>query len=227
MYENLTLKDWQNIYKPIDELIVQASVIDGSDRSEAFDFSIGMNHVYLLLSREQQKSTQIGNHHKLVLCAIEGWTDRRRRGNSIINRKQILKTINKNNIRNLKLKPNMYFNNLGSYKFIISPEGNGIDCHRHYEALISGCIPIIEENVYMRNKYKNLPILYTKNYSEITNEYLEEKYREMLNKEYNFSNLFIINFSYENQKLIKKLSDYWCVKMQKKKFYNDIIIKKY
>ena len=35
---------------------------------------------------------------------------------------------------------------LSKYKFIISPEGNGIDCHRHYEAILCGCIPIIEYN---------------------------------------------------------------------------------
>lgn len=42
-----------------------------------------------------------------------------------------------------------YFNSLSTYKFVISPEG--IDCHRHYEALLARCVPIIEHNSLDQN----------------------------------------------------------------------------
>ena len=219
MFSNLTLLEWQIIFKPLEELIVQPSIKDGSDRSEKFDFSIGMGYLYATLSKEKQKEIQIGSHSKLVLCAVNDRTDMRRRGMSNINRKKILEIIKKNGIDNVRLKPDSYYESLGEYKFIISPEGNGIDCHRHYEALLSGCIPIIEDNEDMRRKYKDMPILYTKDYSEITPEYLEKKYEEMLYKEYNFSKLFITNFDENNQKMIKDFGNYWCYRMLKKLYY--------
>lgn len=219
MYSNTSLREWQQMHKPINELIVQASIKDGSSRNEKFDFSIGMGHLYVTLSKEQQKNIQMGNHDNLVLCAMKLWTDRRRRGKHKINRSTIMNTIKKNGIHNIILEPHQYFSKLADYKFIISPEGNGIDCHRHYEALLSGCIPIVEENEHMRRKFKNMPILYTKDYSEINNKYLEEKYKEMLDKKYDFSKLFITNFDINNQRMIKDFSNYWCLRHQRKKFY--------
>ena len=110
---------------------------------------------------------------------------------------------------------------MSNYKFIISPEGNGIDCHRHYEALLSGCIPIIEDNKHMRRKYSNMPVLYTKDYSEINEAYLLNKYNEFLNKKFDFSKLFLSNYSEIDKTNIKKYGNYWCKKRIKKKAYNN------
>ena len=68
-----------------------------------------------------------------------------------------------------------YFKNLNDYKFVISPEGNGLDCHRHYEALL--LVVFLLLNIMIKyKKYSNLPILYTKDYSEINEKYLLQKY---------------------------------------------------
>ena len=115
----------------------------------------------------------------------------------------------KNGIQNNELHHEFYFTFLPSYKFVISPEGNGIDCHRHYEALLAGCIPIVEHNPLIEEKYKGCPILYTTDYSEITEEYLQQKYQEMLHTEYDFSRLFLSFYSDEEQKLIKQCGNYW------------------
>ena len=96
-----------------------------------------------------------------------------------------------------------------SYKFVISPEGNGIDCHRHYEAIMAGCIPIMEKNILVENKYKNLPILYTTDYTEITDEYLNNVYVSMLDKQYDFSSLFIKNYDNTTQNYIKYCGNSW------------------
>jgi hypothetical protein len=108
---------------------------------------------------------------------------------------------------------------LPKYKFIISPEGNGIDCHRHYEALMAGCIPIIEDNELIREKYKGCPILYTKDYSEITKEYLESKYEEMKNKYYDFSRLFLNYYDDKTQIEIKNNGNYWGNRLTGKTWY--------
>lgn len=70
----------------------------------------------------------------------------------------------------------------------MSPQGNGIDCYRTWEAMYLKSIPIVQKSRHMDN-FKDLPILFTSNYKEITPSYLNNKYDEMLNKDYNFDKL--------------------------------------
>jgi hypothetical protein len=81
-----------------------------------------------------------------------------------------------------------YIKQVHSHKFCLSPEGAGIDCFRTWEALYIKSIPIVQESIHM-NAFKDLPILFTKDYSEITKIYLEEKYEEMLETDYNIEKL--------------------------------------
>lgn len=203
-----TLRNWQQTCKDPSNLIVQASVRDGSDSWT--EFPIGMGYSY--------KNYQFGDHSNLILSAISAHTDRRRRPTGK-NRESILNTLSINGILNIKLNPQEYFAKLPTYKFIVSPEGNGIDCHRHYEALIAGCIPIVEYHSGVQEKYGNCPILYTKDYSEVTPEYLEQKYIEMIDKEYDFSKLFLSSYSLSIQKEIKLNGDYWMKKLTGKPHY--------
>jgi hypothetical protein len=156
---------------------------------------------------------QLGSHSNTVLCACADDTDTLRRGSSSKNRKTILATLASNGIKNTRLNPNEYFESLPSYKFVISPEGNGIDCHRHYEALIAGCIPIVERNPLIEEKYRGCPVLYTDDYSEITPEYLESKYEEIKNGSYDFSKLFLDYYKHSVQTEIKSCSNFWLNKL--------------
>ncbi len=88
-----------------------------------------------------------------------------------------------------------YFSNLGKYKFVISPEGNGIDCFRHYETWISKGIPIIPYNNFIARKYSTLPILWTQDYSEINDTYLNTQYEKFLDKEYDFRRLLLTKYT--------------------------------
>ena len=203
------LTDWQSSLKDPYNLIVQASSTSGGDLW--MTFPIGMSWQYVKFFNNSP-TWQIGPHDKLVLCAIMPITDIKRRPSGI-NRIQILNNLQKNNIHNTQLQGESYFSSLPSYKFIISPEGNGIDCHRHYEALLAGCIPIIEYNDKILEKYKGLPILYTKDYSEITSDYLEQKYKEMSENTYDFSRLFLSYYSNEQQEEIRKSGNFWIEKM--------------
>jgi hypothetical protein len=108
---------------------------------------------------------------------------------------------------------------LPNYKFIISPEGNGIDCHRHYESLIAGCIPVIEYNPLIETKYKGCPVLYTRDYREINQEYLNIKYNEMIDQTYDFSKLFLSYYTEEQIKVIKNCGNYWTKKLANKIWY--------
>ena len=213
-----TLQEWTQLVKPEDQLIVQASTIDGGDRLT--NTSIGMCWPYIH-QRGNTQQNQIGEHTELVYCAISENTDKRRRGNAPINRKQILVKLSNHGIQNIFTDPDEYYKNLPRYKFVISPEGNGIDCHRHYEALMAGCIPIVEDNSYIREKYGNAPILYTTDYSEINETYLLEKYQEMLNQEWDFSKLYMDSWSKEEQDRIKMRGNFWCMKWGNQLWYRE------
>lgn len=210
-----TLREWQQLYKKEASLIVQASVIDGSDSWQPFP--IGMCWQYIL-NAHKGKTIQVGQHDKTLLAAITPNTDQRRRPTGI-NRVKIIENLQKNGIKNGLIDHHVYFNTLPMYKFIVSPEGNGIDCHRHYEALMAGCIPIIERNPLIEEKYKGCPILYTTDYSEITEEYLNTKYAEMLNTKYDFSRLFLTSYTEEQINTIKRCGNYWLYRTTGKTWY--------
>ena len=65
--------------------------------------------------------------------------------------------------------------------FVISPHGNGLDCHRTWEALILGCIVIVKSSP-LDSLYEGLPVLIVDNWNNITEELLDitmEKFSKM------------------------------------------------
>jgi len=197
------LNVWQKTEKNPDEFIINASETRGSD-SEV-PFPIGLCFYWYKFS----ETSLVKDHSKTVLLAIKTFTDEKRRSKLSVNRNIIVSNLEKNGIKNINLEPYDYFREIGNYKFVISPEGNGSDCHRHYEALMFGCIPIIEKNERIAEKYAGCPILWTYDYSEITVDYLERKYAEMIDKVYDFSRLFLSYYNSELQKKIKENSEFW------------------
>lgn len=211
-----TLREWQQRTKPLSEFLVQASAIDGSDSWQPWP--IGMGHEFLTY-KDSAAQTQSGSHAKTVLCCFVTGTDgaRRKRG---FNRSQIEKTLHTNGIYNLPfIRRHAYWTALLDHKFIISPEGNGIDCHRHYEALMAGCIPIVEDNPLIREKYAGCPILYTKDYREIKESYLQKVYTEMIDQTFDFSRLFLSFYPPEQQRKLKICGSYWTEKLQGRRYY--------
>jgi len=63
------------------------------------------------------------------------------------------------------------WNTQKEYAFIISPHGGGYDCHRLWEALILGCIPIVKTSP-IDKLYEDLPVFIVKSWSDITMELL-------------------------------------------------------
>jgi len=92
-----------------------------------------------------------------------------------------------------------YLQDLSRSKFVLSPEGMGIDCHRTWEAMLVGSIPIIKSSK-LDHLFKNLPVLIISNWKEITKEFLDNKYEEIHNKKYNLKKLYADYW-------LKKISD--------------------
>lgn len=60
------------------------------------------------------------------------------------------------------------------YAFVVSPHGNGLDCHRTWEALCVGCIPIVKTSP-IDVLYDRLPVLIVKDWSDINASFLKDQ----------------------------------------------------
>ena len=76
------------------------------------------------------------------------------------------------------------------FMYVLSPEGAGMDCHRTWEALILGCIPIVKRSPLAR-LFDTLPVLVVDDWSEINKDRLFEFFKTSLETQYDFSPLFL------------------------------------
>ena len=88
----------------------------------------------------------------------------------------------------------IYYDMINNYKFILSPPGAGMDCHRTWEAVYMGCIPIvIKSNI--DELYKDLPIVILDSWNDLSKELLERKYNEIKerldNKTFNIERVYL------------------------------------
>jgi hypothetical protein len=94
------------------------------------------------------------------------------------------------------------YNEWIKYKFILSPEGAGLDCHRTWEAVIVGIIPIVKSSS-IDEIYQDLPILVVNDWNELSVEFLNEQYQiineNIKNNKYNYDKL---KLSYWTDKII-------------------------
>lgn len=65
-----------------------------------------------------------------------------------------------------------YLDNIYNHKFVICPEGNGIDTHRIWECLYMGTIPIVVDNINNSFYKYELPITLVNDWSEVTMSFL-------------------------------------------------------
>ena len=61
--------------------------------------------------------------------------------------------------------------NMIHHKYVLSPHGNGLDCHRTWEALALGCIPIMRSSP-LDPMFEGLPVLIVKEWRDVTQELL-------------------------------------------------------
>lgn len=104
--------------------------------------------------------------------------------------------------KNMGVKRTELWKEMARYSFVLSPKGNGIDCHRTWEALCLGCIPIVS---YSYSLFEDLPVLVVSDWSEVTQELLEKTLEEFQNKTFNYDKLTL---------------DYWKNKI--KENYNEV-----
>ncbi len=96
-----------------------------------------------------------------------------------------------------------YLRTMQTVAFTLSPEGNGLDCHRTWEALLMGSTPVVKTSM-LDPILQDLPVLIINNWADVTKEYLEARYNEMQKKEYNYDKIYFnywrnLILSYKNK----------------------------
>lgn len=81
-----------------------------------------------------------------------------------------------------KLDFETYLRKLSTYKYVISPPGNSVDCHRIWESMYVGTIPICLKSVPLHT-FKASPILFINTWDDITPELLKSKYEKLISRD--------------------------------------------
>jgi hypothetical protein len=74
------------------------------------------------------------------------------------------------------------------YAFVISPHGNGFDCHRTWEAIALGTIPIVKTSP-LDPLFEGLPVWIVNDWNQINNVSLEEKIEEFKSSTFNLEKM--------------------------------------
>ncbi|SNY93814.1 hypothetical protein SAMN04515647_4135 [Cohaesibacter sp. ES.047] len=77
-----------------------------------------------------------------------------------------------------------------SFAFTISPLGNGLDCHRTWEALLLGSIPVVKSSP-LDSLYQDLPVVILDEWSDFTTERMHYELERASHNTYDFSRLHL------------------------------------
>ncbi len=66
-----------------------------------------------------------------------------------------------------------FLDEMRDHKFMICPQGHGMDCHRNWESLYMRRVPVMRDHPYFRRLMKGFPVLFVKEWSDVTEQLLE------------------------------------------------------
>ena len=65
-----------------------------------------------------------------------------------------------------------YLDRMWRCKFVLCPRGNAIDCHRNWETVYMGRVPVMKRNPFLEELYAPYSVLWVDDYSEVTEQFL-------------------------------------------------------
>lgn len=92
--------------------------------------------------------------------------------------------------RPIKKRFDFYLDDVAASKFILSPRGNAIDTHRLWESLYLRSYPIVKTSV-IDCLYEGLPVVVVKDWTEVNEEFLNQKYEELSQKTFNYETIYM------------------------------------
>ena len=104
---------------------------------------------------------------------------------------------------------------LSSCRFVAAPRGNGLDTHRLWEALYVGSYPIVKTSS-LDSLYADLPVVIIRDWSEVTEEFLQKKYKELQQKSFSWDKLYL-SYWIAMRKTIVSTEGIQCKLLEKKK----------
>jgi hypothetical protein len=107
-----------------------------------------------------------------------------------IDRKDAIEKISKDLVfyQPYKATRDVCWKNMVRCAFVVSPQGNGLDCHRTWEALALGCIPIVKTSG-LDPLFDDLPVWIVEDWSEVTKENMHSKLFEFSVRDFNYEKL--------------------------------------
>lgn len=89
-----------------------------------------------------------------------------------------------------------YLADVAQSKFVLSPPGNGEDCHRTWEALYLGVYPVVRTSA-LDQMFADLPVVIIDDWKKINEQFLNDKFDEIeRNKKLGLYKMEKITFSY-------------------------------
>ena len=107
-----------------------------------------------------------------------------------IDRKDALEKVPRNLVfyEPIKTTRNVCWKNMAAHAFVLSPQGNGLDCHRTWEALCLGCIPIVKSSG-VNSLFSDLPVWIVNDWSEVTEDTMKKVVEEFKTRSFNYEKL--------------------------------------
>ena len=98
----------------------------------------------------------------------------------------------------------IYCRDIQDHKFMICPQGNGVDCHRNWEVLYLKRVPIMKKSHYLQELYKDYPVLWVDDFADVTKTLLtgsQDLCDRAMNLDLNLLDLFsVFNRAVKNAK---------------------------
>lgn len=77
------------------------------------------------------------------------------------------------------------------FLFTVCPAGASYDCHRNYETILVGSVPIIKKHIIQDHLYDDLPVIKVDDWSEVNRNMVQPWMEQILSKDYDFNPLFL------------------------------------
>lgn len=194
----MTWDAWLEFELEPDELIINASAVDGSDFHQPHPIGISVFLCPALPTDPLQLKASDCRHCKTPephwANAIFSYDTTDHAGGNFRRRLAWSPNLERSHIhkevmsQTRRLSPYVAKHGYETTRFTISPRGAGLDCHRTYEALLFKSIPvIIGGDESLREKYRYLPVIFADADTPLTVEQFEAWYLQIRSTSFDFN----------------------------------------
>ena len=82
-----------------------------------------------------------------------------------------------------------YVGDLFRHAIVLSPPGSGVDCYRHYEALLCGAVPLLEYSPLAVELLSGLPYIMVRSWAEVSAPFLERELASLKTRTFDWRRL--------------------------------------